>query len=567
MRRLRPLDATFLGVFGLCWIVCFSLHVKEVIYGKLARVQLFVSVPDSADTYPVLLGFWPGSKARLSGLAVGDQLVGLGQAELRGVQPLGFLARAYEEATTDLHVRVSYVRAGQAAQAVVALDPFVSPWGIILMTAGWAVAGLLVYIRLPQSPPAQTFFFASFAYSINWCFFFGGSRVQTYAWAVVYFLSSLVMFPLILRTVLIFPEETASSNKWIFVCSWVFALRGLTAISWYFGFPFPHEVGMRATHILEIALVATLLAIFTRNFFRAGPLGRRQLKWVVYGLYIGTVPVLTATTLATFAPQLWWLQEASIGAVVLTPLCIFIAIVRFNLFDIDRLISATAAYTIVLGVLLAGALLFAPRLVQAISPLLGLSSGAGQLLFSGILVLLVIPGQAYLRPQIERFFFAEQYALEQGIADLLRTLPECADQNELFTHVGEQLYNLLRPESCVVYAHGGTTYTPVFVKGSMVAPVFEVRSGLWGAVQTRNDYGDEEEWRRSARVLLRPSERSLLDRLRVGFVLALGQSKPPPFFLLFGPKQSGDVYTATDSTRLKNVAKTVSQQLEHESVF
>jgi len=370
------------------------------------------------------------------------------------------------------------------------------------------------------------------------------------------------MLPLILRMVLIFPEETAPKSPWMYVWPWLFALRGFTAFSWYFGFPFSHEVGMRATHGLEIMFVVVLLAALTRNFRTAGPLGRRQLKWAVYGLYIGTVPVLAATSIAALAPQLWWIQEASIGTVILTPLCLFIAIIRFNLFDIDRLINSTAAYTVLLGLLATGALFLAPGLTHVASQFLGLSPRTGQLVFSAILALFVIPGQAYLRPHIERTFFAERHALEQGIADLLQTLPDCADQHELLSRIGERLSALLRPESCVIYAYSGTAYHSLFVKGSIVPPVFDIRSGVWGAVQTRNAYADEDEWRRSARVLLRPSERAFLDRLRIGLVLPLGHSTTPPFFLVLGPKQSGDMYTVTEATLLKNVAKTVAVQLE-----
>lgn len=559
--QLQPRDAVLLSILASLWLICFTLSVKELLSGRLARLQVFVSTPETADAYPKFLGFWPGSIAEQSGLTRGDQLIRIGQADLRSVGPIEFLARAYEESTADLQVSVDFLRAGRLDQVVLSFDPVVLPWGAVPLTLSFACAGILVLLRMPRSPPAHAFCIASMAYSIIWCLFFGGLRVQTYAWVGVYFLSSLVLYPLILRVVLVFPEETAVTNKWLLAWPWLFALRGPTALSWYFGFPFPHEIGMRATHVLEIVFVVTLLVILTWNFRRAGPLGRRQLKWVVYGVYIGTAPVLAATALATLAPALWWLQEASISAVIFMPVCIFIAIVRFQLFDIDRLISTTAVYTVLLGLLATGALLLAPGLAQATSDLIGLSPGSGQIVFSGILALLVIPGQAYLRPQIERLFFAERYALEQGVAELLRTLPEYSEQNDLLAHLGERLNHLLRPESCVIYAYSGTAYTPVFVTGSIVPPVFEARSGLWGAVQTRNDYADEEEWRRAARVLLRPSERSLLDRLRVGFVLPLGQSKPPPFFLLLGPKQSGDVYTATDASLLKNVAKAISEQL------
>ena len=82
-----------------------------------------------------------------------------------------------------------------------------------------------------------------------------------------------------------------------------------------------------------------MLAVLTRNFRRAGPIGRRQLKWVVLGMYVGTVPVLLADVVAAVVPPLWWLHEVAVIAEIVIPLCVLIAIVRTNFFDVDRLIT------------------------------------------------------------------------------------------------------------------------------------------------------------------------------------------------------------------------------------
>lgn len=566
MRQLRIIDLVLVNVLTLLWFACFALHVREVVHERLAWVPVFVAAPEDAQSYPTFAGFWPGSEPQASGLMAGDQLIRVGQTDLRGVGPVNFLALAYKEAQSSLQVPLFFVRERESYETVVHLTPLVSPWGIVLLTLSFAVAAVLVFLRMPRARTARAVFFASMTYSIHLCPFMGGPPIeQTYAWVGVYILSSFFLFPLILRAALVLPEEVAPTARWMFFWPWIFSLRGVTALSWYFGFPFPHRVGLYSTHVLEATYALALLGILTRNFVCAGPLGRRQLKWVIYGFYIGGMPTLAAATLALFEPRLWWLREASIGTVIFIPICAVIAIVRFKFFDIDRLISSTAVYTIVLGGLATVGVLLAPALPQAVSQVLGLSSGSSQLILSAILALLVIPGHLYLRPCIERLLFVERYALQQGIAELRQTLPACADQHELLSHVGEKLHTLFHPESCVIYAHSGTTYIPLFVRGSTVPPVFDGRSGLWGAVQTRNDYVDEGEWRRSARVVLRPSERAALDRLRIGFVMPLGQRASPPFFLVLGPKQSGDVYTTTDATLLKNVAKTVTERLEREA--
>jgi class 3 adenylate cyclase len=261
-------------------------------------------------------------------------------------------------------------------------------------------------------------------------------------------------------------------------------------------------------------------------------------------------------------PSLWWLYEIAAFPVALIPLCIFIAIVRFNLFDIDRLISATATYTILLVLLLAGALTVIPHLSQVVSSTVGVDPAFGQIVFSLLLATVVVPGQRYLRPQIERLFFAERYALEHGVEQLLRELSACEGPQALLTLVGERLDTLLRPECCVIYGRAGPAYAPVFVRGSAVPPAFDASSSLVGALQTQAAPVEVEPWQRHpAGVPLAPADRAALDSLGATVLLPVGRHAPLTAFVCLGYKRSGDVYTSTDLALLAAVADKVSGEL------
>ena len=97
-------------------------------------------------------------------------------------------------------------------------------------------------------------------------------------------------------------------------------------------------------------------------------------------------------------------------------LAFIVSVVRFNLFDVDRILSATASYNILVVVLAAGALVVVPRLAEAVSGVAGVDPGAGQVVLSLALAALVIPAHRRLRPQIDRLFFKERFAVDQGIA-------------------------------------------------------------------------------------------------------------------------------------------------------
>ena len=92
------------------------------------------------------------------------------------------------------------------------------------------------------------------------------------------------------------------------------------------------------------------------RYRRAAAAERAQLKWLVYA-----AGVIAAGLLAEmFAEKLLGpgdvsnnLQNAmTSGVVALVPLAIAVAVLRYRLYDIDRVISRTVAYTIVTGLLI-----------------------------------------------------------------------------------------------------------------------------------------------------------------------------------------------------------------------
>src|SRR6266536_1981361 len=106
MRRLQPLDLMLVVTLVSLWVMSFALYLREVVRGDLARVPIFISSPKRGDAYPTVYGFRPGMGAETAGLLVGDQLLRVGNADLRGVGPLGFVASMYEAADAELRVPV-----------------------------------------------------------------------------------------------------------------------------------------------------------------------------------------------------------------------------------------------------------------------------------------------------------------------------------------------------------------------------------------------------------------------------------------------------------------------------
>lgn len=565
MRPLRTSQTVLLVTLVSMWVAAASLHLKQVIAGQLAWVGVYVGAAEDPTRLPIVRGFWPGASPDARGaLQVGDRLRLAGAASLRGVGPFGFVARVHAAAADRHHLRVpiTYERNGTVGHTRIALVPVAYPWRILPLTAALLVTAVLVMLRRPGAPEARAFFLIAIAFGLHWTFFFGGPRWQTYSWLAVFFTASLVMLPLGLRAFLIFPPEVAPADGRLPWWPWLFALFGPISLSWLLGWPLPPASGFRAVFATNVAFIAVLLAVLTRNFRRAGPLGRRQLKWVVLGIYCGTVPVLLADLVALVAPAFWWLHELAVVAEICIPLAVLIAIARASLFDVDRLITGAAAATVLAVLGLAAVLSAVPPVAAAVSSAGNLNPDSVRLLLSVAAAAAIVPVYRVISPRIERLLFHERHALRAGIDGLLRELGAVDDPEALYALVGERLETLLRPHSCLIYAPLGSTFAPVLARGIAAGdapPALAAPASIVAALRAGPAPVDLRRWPAAD---LDEAARAAVAQLRAAVLLPAHRNGELAAVICLGGKRSGDVYTATDLALLAAVADKVSGALQ-----
>jgi hypothetical protein len=235
-------------------------------------------------------------------------------------------------------------------------------------------------------------------------------------------------------------------------------------------------LAMGSGGLAAIAFVIADLAALTRVYQRADPLGRRQLKWVVYGFYVGLMAVGLVTAVLSLSVVPEWigaLFAVAMIALVAVPLGVLVAIAFYEFLDIDRLFSATLSYSVLAILGLAIVLGVMPMASRAAGDALGLAPAYAQMLFALGLAAIVVPAQRVVRPRIDRLLFPQRLNLEQGFEHLLAAISGCADMQELTRLVGERLEALLQPAAAVVYARaqaGDDVFTPVAVRGRTPRP-------------------------------------------------------------------------------------------------
>ena len=194
------------------------------------------------------------------------------------------------------------------------------------------------------------------------------------------------------------------------------------------------------------ALVAPLaLAV---RFRRAGEVERAQVKWLL---------LATALFAPVFAVS-WVTEEPSLDvlgiAIALTiPLSIAVAVMRYRLFEIDRLISRTLTYGLLTGSLVT---LFAVLAVALQTALVGLTDRTG--LPVAISTLVVAATFQPLRGRIQRFvdrrFDRARYDGERTADRFADRLRHELDLDALERELTGTVTAVLRPEAAAMWLRG-----------------------------------------------------------------------------------------------------------------
>jgi class 3 adenylate cyclase len=551
MRRSRAVDRLLLVTFLTAYLVVLGLTVRE--YRALGPWWFPFSVTGAQGD----LGFPLVHRlnAAESTVRVGDSVFRIGDLDLRGLSRSQTMDAVAPLLRGGQPLRVEGERSGER------FDVFVSPasdpywWVMLAVYATTGLAATYLLLRAPHWHLARLFFVGATLSCIALTADIGVSS-PSLGW--VHLVSMPLAVALLVRAAYEWTEPLHSPPRWQRVLPWAIALvLGGSFAAW-------HELTLRSglwppriNAAGQSAYLASLLLGVILANRRSGPLERRQLKWVLYGFYVGLLPYATLSFALAVGVSLRFLvwQEVCAGFLVAIPIGIVVSIVGYRWLDIDRLISATASYTILGVAALGSALAFVPRIARAVSEAAGIDPEQGQVALSIALAVVVVPAHRALRPWLDRKLFAERYALSQSFDRLLHELAACRNIEELTNLTGERVDALLRPEAIAIYARTGDAFEPLFVRGRAAPPAFESGSVLVKVLEKRTSP-------LAARAReISPFDRAALETLGVEVVVPTHGAADLVAFTCLGAKRSGDIYTPTDLALLTALANRCSEVL------
>ena len=199
-----------------------------------------------------------------------------------------------------------------------------------------------------------------------------------------------------------------------------------------------------------IVLVAYLVAAVVQQatgYRRASGVRRQQLKWVASGAAVCVICGVGGTVLNN-TPEPWQvIADVLVAGTAALPASMGIAILRYRLYDIDRIISRTVAYAIVTGLLIgayAGLVLLATQVLSFSSTIaVAASTLAAAALFN--------PLRRRVQRSVDRRFNRARYDADQTVAAFAARMKDEVDLDSIRTDLAGAVQQALEPTHISVW--------------------------------------------------------------------------------------------------------------------
>jgi hypothetical protein len=198
--------------------------------------------------------------------------------------------------------------------------------------------------------------------------------------------------------------------------------------------------------VLVICLVASV-GQQAASYRRASGVRRQQLKWVASGAAVCVICGVGGTVLNN-TPEPWQvIADVLVTGVAALPVSMGVAILRYRLYDIDRIISRTLAYAIVTGLLIGlygGLVLLATQVLSFHTPVaVAVSTLTAAALFN--------PLRRRVQRAVDRRFNRTRYDSDQTIAAFAARLKDTVDLDSVRDDLATVVDQALEPAHVSVW--------------------------------------------------------------------------------------------------------------------
>jgi hypothetical protein len=205
--------------------------------------------------------------------------------------------------------------------------------------------------------------------------------------------------------------------------------------------------------VLIVASVVLAVSSLVLRFLRSVSIERQQMKWFAYAGLVLLVALAIQIVVFSIVPETDTAVDISNAlfslTITLIPITIGVAVLRYRLYDIDRIISRTLAYGLVSTILI-GAYLLAVLALQSVLPLRDDSPA-----IVAVSTLIVVAAFGPLRTRIQKLvdkrFNRSRYDAQVTIDEFSKRLREQVDLDRLSNQLVSTVDRTMQPSHVSVW--------------------------------------------------------------------------------------------------------------------
>ncbi len=427
----------------------------------------------------------PRSGAAVAGIHAGDWLLSIkGEPVKKALDVTRILVRI------GTWTRVTYhLRRGKEFDASVITQEVERDRAVTyqyLVGCVYLIIGLFVYFRRGSAQKATHFYVLCLASFVFLCFHYTGQLNNFDKFIFLgNVIAGLVAPTVYLHFCLTFPEPRGWFQKryrraLLYVPA---ALLSLVSIGFYSetlkAAVSPIALNWMLNRILVPFAVAPYLlggiAVSLACRRAEDPIVRKQLKWLRNGTFCAIVPYTALYVLPyAFGAVPSGNLRLAVLSVVLLPLSMAYAIVRYRLMDVDILFRRGYAYTLATLCVLAGFYLIVSTLGTLAHVYFKNLGNGGSLIVMLIGAFLFQPIRTWIQEKLDRYFYRDRYDYRSTLVEFAQELSSEADLDTMLAKAGERLIATLSVSHLAFFLREEGVVSPT---GD---PIFRLRSAMGG---------------------------------------------------------------------------------------
>ncbi len=317
---------------------------------------------------------------------------------------------------------------------------------------------------------------------------------------------------------------------------------------------------------IVVGFLALVGMLTWRIFMGHSNIVRQQSRVIIFGTILALLPIMVYLALLGMGQATEFRAWVFFPPMVIMPLSITYAILRYRLLDVDRILSRLLAYLLTMALALGtfyGLIALLTLLMQDVM------HATDPLVIAGYLLLLAVglmPVRNLIQRTIDRLFYRSPADYRRALTSLSKGLVITPDLSQTLRLMDEQLNQALSPEKFVIYLYNDDLgeYFP-HASHEDSAPPYQVEDPLVNLLQKSKS----PLWLPPSGELPKELEATPGNYRRLtGYTFVpLHYEEKLIGFLMLGPRRSGDLYTSNDLDFLAAVAAQSTLALENARLF